>query len=276
MNVVAIGLDVLREARHRYWLVALAAAITLILIVLGVTLQLDVVDGALASTRLFGAVVGTGGTSADIFFHSVFKATTYVIFYGGLLFGIVACSDFAPSLLSPGRIESLLALPVRRWELLAGTFAGVLSLSVAGALYGAGGLTLVLGLKTGIWSIRPIAASLLASVAFAAVYGTMLVTSLFVRSAAISAAVGGMLLIAGIVAGYRTTIATAFQQGFGRSAFLGFTFILPRISALADASANFASSAADQTPFSPLLAGFLFFVAGMLAIGAWKFEQRDF
>jgi len=276
MNVVAIGLDVLREARHRYWLVALAAAITLILIVLGVTLQLDVVDGALASTRLFGAVVGTGGTSADIFFHSVFKATTYVIFYGGLLFGIAACSDFAPSLLSPGRIESLLALPVRRWELLAGTFAGVLSLSVAGALYGAGGLTLVLGLKTGIRSIRPIAASLLASVAFAAVYGTMLVTSLFVRSAAISAAVGGMLLIAGIVAGYRTTIATAFQQGFGRSAFLAFTFILPRISALADASANFASSAADQTPFSPLLAGFLFFVAGMLAIGAWKFEQRDF
>ncbi|HYR54643.1 MAG TPA: hypothetical protein VEM39_00875, partial [Myxococcaceae bacterium] len=63
---------------------------------------------------------------------------------------------------------------------------------------------------------------------------------------------------------------------FGRSAFLGFTFILPRISALADVSANFASSAADQTPFSPLLAGFLFFVAGMLAIGAWKFEQRDF
>ncbi|HXN41314.1 MAG TPA: hypothetical protein VN918_05960 [Myxococcaceae bacterium] len=276
MNVVAIGLDVLREARHRYWLVALAAAITLILIVLGVTLQLDVVDGALASTRLFGAVVGTGGTSADIFFHSVFKATTYVIFYGGLLFGIVACSDFAPSLLSPGRIESLLALPVRRWELLAGTFAGVLTLSVAGALYGAGGLTLVLGLKTGIWSIRPIAASLLASVAFAAVYGTMLVTSLFVRSAPISAAVGGMLLVAGMVAGYRTTIATAFQQGFGRSAFLGFTFILPRISALADASANFASSAADQTPVLPLLAGFLFFVAGMLAIGAWKFEQRDF
>lgn len=276
MNIVAIGLDVLREARHRRWVIALGAAITLILLALGLTLQLDVVDGALASTRLFGRVVGTGSTSADIVLRSIFQATTYLIFYGGLLFGIVACSDFAPSLLSPGRIEPLLALPVRRWELLAGTFAGVLSLSVAGALYGAGGLTLVLGFKTGAWSLRPIAASLLASVAFAAVYGTMLVTSLFVRSAAISAVVGGLFLILGIVAGHRTAIATAFRQGLGRSAFLGLTSLLPRISTLADASANFASSAADQTPFWPLLAGFLFFVAGVLAIGAWRFEQRDF
>jgi len=57
MNVLAIAFDVLREARHRRWVVALAIAITLALLALSLTLRMDVVDGALASTRLFGRIV---------------------------------------------------------------------------------------------------------------------------------------------------------------------------------------------------------------------------
>jgi Cu-processing system permease protein len=68
-----------------------------------------------------------------------------------MVFGILSCSDFAPAMLTPGRIEQLLSLPVRRWELLVGTVLGVMALALGAALYGAGGLALLLVLP---WCAR--------------------------------------------------------------------------------------------------------------------------
>src|SRR5262249_27226465 len=144
MNVLAIALDVLREARHRRWVVALAIAITLALLALSLTLRVDVVDGALASTRLFGRIVVGNHQSPEVVLHPVFRVAAYLIFYGGLLFGLVGCSDFAPSLLSPGRIEPMLALPIRRWELLASPFLGAVYMFLARGFYGSRGLSGVL------------------------------------------------------------------------------------------------------------------------------------
>ena len=108
----------------------------LVLLFLGLALRLEVVDGALAATRLFGAALDTDVRSVDVALRPVFQAAAYAIFYGGLAFGVLACADFGPSLLAPGRIEHLLALPVRRPELIGGTFLGVLLLASCGALYG--------------------------------------------------------------------------------------------------------------------------------------------
>src|SRR5439155_19854827 len=110
-------------------------------------------------TRLFGKDVPSPIMSVDVFLRPIYEGTAYLIFYGGTVFGILACSDFAPSLLSPGRIEHLLSLPVRRWELLLGTFLGVMVISLLGALYGATGLVIILGIKSGYWTIRPLAAA---------------------------------------------------------------------------------------------------------------------
>jgi len=118
--VLHVALDLFREAARRRWFVALGAGITLLLCVAGLTLRMDVVDGALAATRLFGKVIHTDIRSVDVALRPVFRAAAYVIFYGGLAFFILACSDFAPSLLAPGRIEHLLSLPVQRWQLLGG------------------------------------------------------------------------------------------------------------------------------------------------------------
>ena len=96
----------------RRWFLALGLAITVILFIMGAALRLDVVDGALAATRLFGRELHTNIRSVDVALRPVFQAASYIVFYGGLLFGILSCADFAPSLLSPGRIEHLLSLPV--------------------------------------------------------------------------------------------------------------------------------------------------------------------
>ncbi|WP_373044273.1 hypothetical protein [Vulgatibacter sp.] len=276
--VLSVAADLLRESLSRRWFLALGLAITALLLFLGLALRLEVVDGALAATRLFGSALGGGEIRAvDVALRPVFQAAAYVIFYGGLAFGVLACADFGPSLLAPGRIEHLLALPLRRPELLAGTFLGVLLLASAGALYGAGGLSLLLGVKTGVWTFRPMAAALLASVTFSAIYGAMLATAVFARSSALSAAVGAGLLLAGIVAGYRDELLSAFEPGVGREIFGGVTAFLPRVSAIADAAADIAGSQpVEPAVLLSLLAGLGVFGLAALALAIWRFEGKDY
>src|SRR2546430_16817818 len=149
MMTFTIALDLLRQAVLRKWFLALGLIITVILALVGMALRMEVVDGALAGTRLFGKLVGGDIVAADVALRPVFSAATYVIFYGFTGFLILACADFAPALLAPGRVEHLLGLPVRRFELIAGTYLGVLALAGLAALYGASGLCVLLGLKTG-------------------------------------------------------------------------------------------------------------------------------
>jgi Cu-processing system permease protein len=274
---LAVARDLLREALQRRWILALGLAITAIVLVLGMALRMEVVDGALAATRLFGRVVHHDIRSAEGAMHYVFQAIAYVIFYGGVAFGAVACSDFGPELFAPGRIEHLLALPIRRWHLLMGTYLGVFMLSAAGSIYGAGAFTIMLSVKSGVWTLRPIIAALLASAAFGALYAAMLASALFVRSAAVAAAVGGALFVLGIVAGYRDDLAPLFKAGPSRTAFLAVTSLLPRVSQLANAAADLASSHAVDLPrLGRSLVGLEAWAFGCLSVGMWQFERKDF
>lgn len=272
----AIALDLLREAAARRWFIALGLAITLLIATLALTLRLEVVGGALAATRLFGSALQHDIRSAEVALRPVYLAATYTIFYGGLVFGILACSDFAPELLAPGRIEHLLSLPVRRWELLLGTFAGVLCLAVLGTLYGAVGFTVVLSVKSGTWTIEPVAGALLACVAFAAVYAAMLAAAVFARSAALSAACGGLVLVWSLVASHRSELADLFGPASAR-AFLAATAPFPRVEQIADAAARIATG----QPFSwsgltRQLLGSASFAGACVALAVWQFERRDY
>ena len=268
---------VLREALARKFILAFLIGITLVLLILSQGLKLEVLDGALAATRLFGKVVHTNIRAVDVALRPLFQACAYVVFYGGILFGIVACSDFAPSLMSPGRIEHLLALPLQRWHILAGTFLGVMTLALCGSLYGSLGLLLIFGVKTGYWTAGPVIAALLACGSFAAVYAVMLTTATLVRSAALCAAAGFLIFVGGIIAGYRTSIARVFEAGLSRKLFEGVTLLLPRLSSLADASADLASSQPlEVKSLETLLVGVVVFGLGVLSVGFWRFEGKDY
>lgn len=276
-GVLGIAGYVLREAASRKFILAFLVGITGVLLTLSLSLRIEVVDGALAASRLFGEVLDTDIRAVDVALKPVFMAAAALVFYGGILFGIVSCSDFAPSLLSPGRIEHLLALPLRRWHILAGTFLGVMTLAVCGALYGSVGLVLIFGVKTGFWTVGPVVSALLACVSFAAVYAVMLTTATLVRSAALCAALGGLTLVAGILAGYRTKLAPFLEEGLSRESFQAVTLVLPRLSSLAQVSMDLASSTPlGVQSLTMLLVGVLVFGLGVLSLGFWWFEGRDY
>ncbi len=123
----------------------------------------------------------------------------------------------------------------------------------------------------------PLIAALLACVSFAAVYAVMLTTATVVRSAALCAASGFLVLVGGVIAGYRTSISQVFEEGLGRQLFDGVTLLLPRLSSLANASADLASSQPlEVKSLETLLAGVLVFGLGVLAVGFWRFEGKDY
>lgn len=277
MRTAAIARDVLREAISRKWVLALAAGTTLLIAVAALGLRLEVVDGALAASRFLGGRVGHDIRAADVALRPLFEGISYAVFYGGIAFGVLACADFAPSLLAPGRIEHLLSLPVRRGEIVVGTFLGVEALVLAGALYGGAGMSVVVWAKTGVLGWAPVASAMLAAAAFAAVYAAMMLAAVAVRSAALSALAGAAVLAAGIVAGNRAALAPLFSRGASRGAFLLVTAPVPRLSSLAGVAARVAEAEQIRAAAVAALVGGTFaFALALLAIAVALFGRRDF
>ncbi|MFT3710531.1 MAG: ABC transporter permease subunit [Archangium sp.] len=276
-QVVRVAIDLLIEAGRRKWFIALFGAITLVLLGLGYSLQLDVVDGAIAGSKLFGEFMSKDIVSANRVMSGVYMVVSYLAFYGGAFFLAIACSDFAPELLAPGRIEHLLSLPVARWQLLFGTFLGVVTLALLASLYGAGGLTVLLGVKTGVWNARLLLGSLVGWTGFCTIYAVMLTSNFFIRSAAVSGALGVLTLVLGVVSSFRESIAVALEEGYQRTAFNYAMLPIPRLGTLAITASDLAASRDVKFEIlARLLGGCLIFSVALLSVATWRFERKDF
>ncbi|MBM4783320.1 MAG: ABC transporter permease subunit [Archangiaceae bacterium] len=275
-QVLRVAFDLLLEARRRRWFLALFVGITLVLVVLGFSLELEVVDGALAGSKLFGSLLFDDIVSADRVLSGVYLGAAYAAFYGGAFFLAVACSDFAPELLAPGRIELLLSLPIARWQLLFGTYLGVLVITALGIAYGAAGLSVLLGVKTGLWSATLLLGSFVGLAGFAAIYAVMVCVTFFVRSAAVSGAAGVITLVLGVLASYRESLMTLMEPGFGRTLFSWVMLPMPRLGTLATVSARIAAEQAlEPEVVTRMLMGTGVFTFALLAVAAWRFERMD-
>jgi hypothetical protein len=159
----------------------------------------------------------------------------------------------------------------------ASTRLAQLALATMSAIYGAGGLCVLLGLKTGVWTFRPVLAALLMSVSFATIYAGMLLAALVARSAALSAMAGGLLFVLGTVAGVRDDLLGAWRPGVTRTLFAAATALLPRISGLGRLAAALANhQAVALSSFLGLVGGFLLFSLAALALAVWVFERKDY
>jgi hypothetical protein len=131
--------------------------------------------------------------------------------------------------------------------------------------------------KTGVWNAQLLLGSGVGWVGFCALYAVMLTSNFFVRSAALSGALGVVTLILGVVASYRESIAVAINEGFGRELFSWAMLPIPRLGTLA----NVASRMAASEPIEPellsrLLVGCFIFSGALLSVAAYRFERKDF
>jgi hypothetical protein len=105
----------------------------------------------------------------------------------------------------------------------------------------------------------------------------MLSANLFVRSAALSGALGILTVILGVVASHREAISAALEPGLGRALFGWLVLPLPRLGTLATVSAKLAASAPiDGAALARLLGGCFLFSGALLAVAAWRFDHKEF
>jgi Cu-processing system permease protein len=279
MNAINVARDVLKEAFASKFMIGLFIMIALFLLGLIFSLDLDVVDGALAGGRLFG--FGGGGNKAivpvDVVLRPVFQGLAYATFYGGLLFGIVATADIAPRMLQPGRVESLLAMPVRRVELVVGIYLGVCAICVMATSVAVGGVSLVLFIKAEMVTVAPVAGAAMAMLGFCAIYGVMLAVGTVFRSAAMSAGSGLGIYLLGIVMGQKNQLLSLFSSKVVRTLVDVVTTPLPNLMALADLGGGVAGG--EKIAFAaamPLIGGTLAFAAFGVVIACMVVQSKDY
>lgn len=277
-TIIALARDVVREAASSKLLLGMFVIIALLLVGLTLSLDLEVVDGALAGARIFGAnSANNAQVSVDTFLKPVFQAVAWITFYFGLVFGIVATADIAPRLLQPGRVEHLLALPVRRVELVVGVYVGVCAICAICTGVAVGGVSLVLFAKAQMATVAPLAGAVMAFIAFAAVYAVMLAVGVVSRSSTLSAGAGLATFVAGLIVAHKQQLLNWVQSPVTRTIFdIGSTPI-PNLKALADIGA--AAAIGEPIVFAtvaPVIAGALAFAAALVAIAAAVVHTRDF
>lgn len=272
-----VALDVLRESASSRYITVLFAVLVAGILTLSFALDLEVVEGALAAGRLFGQEVGGGIRPIDIALRPVFQGLAHLVFYLGILFGIVSTADVAPRLWSPGRVELLLSLPVKRWEVVFGTFVGVMSISILAAMFAVGGISGVLFFKGGFATIAPLAGSLVAVIGFMSVYSAMLLASSFFRSATLSAGVGLFVYLVALMTSDRENFLSWFRDGGIRDVLEILIAPLPPLNALADLGAGVAGG---EIP--PLMDGLmavgvtLAFSIAMLLLTSFVVAEKDY
>ncbi len=280
MNVHHIAMDVLREALARRFVAVVGGIILLMQLGLVLTLDLDVVEGVLVGSRLLGNDLG-GGSGSEVFVDAalepLFHGLVRGVFIFGTLFGLVATSDIAARLLAPGRVELLLALPVRRWELVVGIYVGVLILALSGTLFAIGGFATILFFKAGFASLAPFIGAACVALAFMSVYAAMLLTTTLVRSPALASGTGLCLFIAAMVTSDRAEVLSWFQAGWSREVARWLIAPLPRLMTVAELSPNVvAQAAADRVELWSALGGTFAFAAAVLAAAVAVVVARDY
>ena len=277
MTILHVARDVVREAFASKLMLLLFAAIAAFLLLLTFSLDLDVVDGALAGSRLFGKAAGNSIVPVDVFLRPAFQALAWVTFYVGLLFGIVVTADVAPRMLQPGRVELLLALPVRRHEVVLGVFAGVAALCAVATAVTTGGVSLVLFVKAKTFTLAPVAGAAMALVGFCSIYAVMLATGTVVRSAAVSAGAGLFLYALGIAVGGKNTFLMWTTNKVVRTVVDVVLTPVPNLQALADVGAGVAAGEkVAMAAVLPVVGGAFAFAAFAVLVACAVVQSKDY
>ncbi len=277
MNVLVVAMDVVREAFARKMILALFGAVTLGLLGLLFALDLEVTQGALAAGRLFGKDLDTSIIPVDVAIQHIYQALAYVVFYVGLFFGAVVSGGIAADLLAPGRVEFLLALPIRRTELLLGTYLGVMFIALCGTSLAVFGTTAIIYAKAGVVTPAPLFGAGMAVLSFAPVYALMLLCTVVVRSSVLAIAAGLGLYFGGLFASFPERIGALLEQGLSRDIIEGAMSLLPKFALLGQVAGDAAlRNPENPVAAGPLVFGALAFTAAVLALATFWFTGKDY
>jgi len=183
-----------RESLARKTFIGFFIISSIVLAILLLAVNVDVVNGALASLSLFGKQASGINVKVEEFVFGAEFTLATLLFTGGLFLSIFATASLVPNMLEKGNIDWILARPISRTQLLTGRYLGALGIVAFNVFYLILGAWLIISIKTGFWLVEFLTAGVLILVVFAVLYGFMVLLGVLLQNSAISI-MGAYLMI---------------------------------------------------------------------------------
>lgn len=270
------------ESLHRWTLITYLFGITFFLLLLATAVNLDIVEGTLASARLFGQDLQIGNSTVRV--EDVVRYTQVGIISALYVLGVVLAlfltCNYVPSLAREGWVDLLIAQPISRSTLLLGRALGAVAVVSIGVTYLVGGTWLVLRLKTGFGSAGFLLAGLVILFAYAVCYAATVLVGIITGNGPVSGIAGLMVWVAGHVMyafhrfpEWRAALRAGWPRQTATTLVEGLYWFLPKNQNLGEMAVN----AARGEAVSLSAVGYsLPFALVCLLLACWWFMRRDY
>jgi hypothetical protein len=276
MKILALILGTGRELAAKATVYVLLAISTIVL--LGVLVSVSSSSTAEGKTlMLFGNTVSPP-SSDEMFSDIVSKMEATLaggLFFGISLFGMFATAGVITDALDKGTVDLYLSKPIARWELLFGKYLGGVAVILVNIVYFIGALWLIVGMKTGVWNVSFLVASVLMTFVFACLYAIVTYVGVVSRNTAI-AIIGGfvyLFIVAELLQSRERGLYLLGDNTFYRGAVDGLYYLLPQLPAMqATAFKYIGGNSLDWRPFAQSFLS----ACGFFGLAAWTLEKTDF
>ena len=269
---LALVRDTFREAfaRKIFWgFFGCATAIIFFFIFL---MKIDVVEGALATISLFGKESRAQDVTNLV--RGVHGALAAFLYGFGLFLAVFASAGLIPTIFEPGRIELLLSKPVRRHHILLGRYLGTLLVVAFNMMYLVLSVWLILGIKTGIWTVQFLYSAGLSVFVFAVLLTIVLVIAVLSESAVLATMVTFGVMITGLIVAQKSTIERLLTSEWSRNVVRGLYSTLPKVWDLGNIGRLLVIGAPIES-WAPVWSSALFGLV-MLGTGLFVFARRNY
>jgi len=271
-----------RESLHRWTLVTYLLGISFFLLLLATTVNLDIVEGTLASARLFGqelevADMGIKITDVVRYFQVAVISTLYIV---GIALALFLTGNHVPSITRQGWVDLLIAQPVSRSVLLLGRALGSTTVVALGIAYLVVGSWIVLSWKTGFGNVGFLFAGLVILVTFVVCFSATVLAGIVTGNGPVSGMIGLFVWVAGhvmhpfhVFPEWRVAIHVGWARQFATAVTEGLYWLLPKNQGLWQISV--AAARGEPVSLTPMFYS-LPFAFLCLFLACWWFTQRDY
>ena len=269
MKTWAICYYTFRESLARKTFVAFFIVSSILLAFFLFALNIDAVDGAIASLSIFGEQSDTLDLDATMFISRVEAGIAIFLYTVGLFFSVFATASLVPNMLAKGNIDWILSKPISREQLLAGRFLGALLIAGFNIFYLIIGSWLILSVKTGVWHFAFIKSGLLILIVFAVLYAFMSFLGVALQNSGISIMGVFLFVILGLEAFQSDVVYALISGQFLKTVLDGIYYLTPRAVEIGEIVWNqvlMEPVASWQPVFHTLAVGALYFGAAMVVL----------
>jgi len=195
---------------------------------IGLTLNMDVVNGVMRGVTFFGNELKVPEFTVKQWVESLQAGLAMLIGTFGLFLALMATSTLFPTMLQKGSIDLLLCRPIPRWRVITLRFLGGASIMAFNAAYLFLGVWIVLGWKSEVWNQGFPLAAVLAIFAFIILFSVVMLVSVTTESAPAGLLVAFTMLVFSPILASHEQITPAFSSELYRRVFRFLYWVLPK------------------------------------------------